>query len=303
MSEKVGVAVKKTESKGKDSTAAITKSNPSQTVDMNSPVEQILHLQRTIGNQAVSRMIRSGIIPGKNRESLPGIGSTVADLVQRTDGGGGAAPCTPRPVATRHAFNNANGSQTSPNNCCPNCPRNLGVTPNNRVYNGMEMEIEITNHCPGSWYDVLRTREGATYEEVQIGGIWQWRRLEHQPMGTWDDRSNNDECLTLQNGRYIYVEDVPGWHALSLPLPDGTTFTGDSSTSHPDARQFVSKDRFAEWVNFKHRDHNIGWTTISSPTFFHWHSTLWLEKVGGQWRLNAANSEIDRGPQTIGATP
>jgi hypothetical protein len=301
MSERVELALKKSESRRKDSAVSKPKTGFSPSVSMNSPVEQILHLQRTIGNQAVTRLIHSGIIPGKNRESFAGIESTVADLVQRTDGGGGAAPCTPRPVATRHAFKNS--GNTSAGNCCPNCPRNLGVSPNNHAYNGMEMEIEITNHCPGSWYDVLRTRESAFYEEVQIDGIWQWRRLEHDPMGTWDDRSNNDECLTLQNGRYIYVEDVPGWHSLTLPLPDGTTFSSSASTSQPNARKVVRKHRFAEWVNFKHRDHGIGWTTISSPTFFHWHSTLWLEKVGGQWRLNAANSEIDRGPQTIGATP
>jgi hypothetical protein len=165
----------------------------------------------------------------------------------------------------------------------------------------MEMEIEITNHCAGSWYDILRTRENGLWEEVQIDGTWQWRQLEHQPMGTFDDVSNRDECLTLQNGRYIYVEDGPGWRNTTLPAPDGTRFSGFTGVStDPDARQVVLKFRFAEWVNFKHQAHGIPWTTISSPTFFHWHSTTWLEKVGGQWQLQAGSNEIERGSQTVG---
>jgi len=72
MSEKVGVAVKKPESKGKDSAASKPKAEFSPSGSISSPVEQILHLQRTIGNQAVSRMIRSGAIRTKLSIGQPG---------------------------------------------------------------------------------------------------------------------------------------------------------------------------------------------------------------------------------------
>ncbi len=88
MSEKVGLVAKKAESKGKDSALAKTKAGISPSVDINSPVEQILHLQRTIGNRAVSRMIRSGIIQAKLTIGQPGDiyekeADRVADQVMR----------------------------------------------------------------------------------------------------------------------------------------------------------------------------------------------------------------------------
>ncbi len=125
-------------------------------------------------------------------------------------------------------------------------------------------------------------------------------------MGSWDDTDNHDECLRLQNGRYIYVEDIPGWHGSALPRPHGTTFPGFVNTAirtNPNARQVVFKARFAEWVNFKHKGHGINWTTISRPKFFHWHSTTWLVKIKNQWRLQTNFSTIGRGTQRIGAEP
>jgi len=62
MSEKVGLKAK-TEKKAKDSSTSKPKENFYEPMD--SPVEQIFHLQRTIGNQDVQRLIKSGAIQAK----------------------------------------------------------------------------------------------------------------------------------------------------------------------------------------------------------------------------------------------
>lgn len=72
MSEKVGLAVKKLESKGKEHTLAKTKTGISPSVDINSPVGQMLYLQRTIGNRAVTRLIRPGVLQAKLTIGQPG---------------------------------------------------------------------------------------------------------------------------------------------------------------------------------------------------------------------------------------
>jgi hypothetical protein len=68
MSEKVGLKAKTSENKGKES-ASKPKENFYESMD--SPVEQILHLQRTIGNQAVQRLIKSGTIQAKLKIGKP----------------------------------------------------------------------------------------------------------------------------------------------------------------------------------------------------------------------------------------
>jgi hypothetical protein len=80
--------VSEAESKGKEPALAKTKAGISPSVDINSPVEQILHLQRTIGNQAVTRLIRSGVIQAKLTIGQPGDiyeqeADQVADRVMR----------------------------------------------------------------------------------------------------------------------------------------------------------------------------------------------------------------------------
>ncbi len=49
--------------KGADSTSKVQKQEFSHSIT--SPIGQILHLQRTIGNQAVQRLIKSGTIQAK----------------------------------------------------------------------------------------------------------------------------------------------------------------------------------------------------------------------------------------------
>ena len=57
-------------SREKTATDESLQSGPSQSLD--SPRGQILHLQRTIGNQAVQRLARSGALQAKLRVSRPG---------------------------------------------------------------------------------------------------------------------------------------------------------------------------------------------------------------------------------------
>lgn len=203
------------------------------------------------------------------------------------------APCTPRPVATLDEFRNADGSNTSAENCCPICPVPLGVGAGGQARHGMEMRIEITNPCPAA-YEITRVRETWLWERV--GGVW--RELEHQGPGERDDHHDGDECHTLQRGRFLYVEDRPGW-GRALPAPavwrPASGFSG--AVTDPAATEVVRQHNFAEWVIFRHRGHGIPWTVISRPRFFNWHSVLWLEKAGGNWRLQAGSNEIAQGRQ------
>lgn len=70
MAERARVSVKKPEAKRENRASQTQKIGPSQSIS--SPVEQILFLQRTIGNQAVGRLIQSGALQAKLRIGQPG---------------------------------------------------------------------------------------------------------------------------------------------------------------------------------------------------------------------------------------
>src|SRR3989304_5445433 len=71
MSEKTTAsAEKKTETKSENSVSPPQKSDSSQF--FGSPVDRLLFLQRTIGNQAVGRLISSGALQTKLRVNEPG---------------------------------------------------------------------------------------------------------------------------------------------------------------------------------------------------------------------------------------
>ncbi|MGD9358777.1 MAG: hypothetical protein PVH85_07890 [Desulfobacterales bacterium] len=162
----------------------------------------------------------------------------------------------------------------------------------------MEMRIEITNPCPAA-YEITRVRETWLWERV--GGVW--RELEHQGPGERDDHHDDDECHTLQRGRFLYVVDRPGW-GRALPAPAAWRPAGVTGVSTDSAAtEVVAQDNFAEWVIFRHRGHGIPWTVISSPRFFYWHDVIWLEKVGGSWRLQAGSNEIARGLRRPAVSP
>jgi len=87
MAERVLVSAKKPEVKRVNRPFQIQKASPSQSIS--SPVEQILFLQRTIGNQAVGRLIKSGALQAKLKIGQPGDiyeqeADRVAEQVMRT---------------------------------------------------------------------------------------------------------------------------------------------------------------------------------------------------------------------------
>jgi len=63
MSKGTKITARKSEVKRDNTVSRVRKNETFKTVD--SPVDQILHLQRTIGNQAVQRLFESGMIKAK----------------------------------------------------------------------------------------------------------------------------------------------------------------------------------------------------------------------------------------------
>lgn len=63
MSERARIIAKKPEAIRENKASQTRKPNPSQST--NFPVDQILFLQRTIGNQAAQRLIKSGVLQAK----------------------------------------------------------------------------------------------------------------------------------------------------------------------------------------------------------------------------------------------
>src|SRR5574340_1524621 len=87
MNERIGIADKMPEIKSKTSIPHIQRKADSSK-SMNSPVDRILYLQRTIGNQAVAKLIKSGALQTKLRIGQPGDvyeqeADRVADQVMR----------------------------------------------------------------------------------------------------------------------------------------------------------------------------------------------------------------------------
>ncbi len=69
MSERVKVTTKAPEAKKVNVMSQTRETESSQSMD--SPVDRILFLQRTIGNQAVQRMMKSGVIQAKLKIGQP----------------------------------------------------------------------------------------------------------------------------------------------------------------------------------------------------------------------------------------
>jgi hypothetical protein len=208
----------------------------------------------------------------------------------------------PLPCVTRVTFRNTGTSD--PDNCCANCPINLGVGIERgagpTASNGMELQFTISGHRRGLEYDLTRTRRSSLWE--RRAGVW--TRLEFDPMGTRDDHHDDDECL-IPRGNRIFAEDRPGWRTV-LPAPDGTVFpTRRGSVTQADATDVVRRHNFAEWAIVRSRTEGIPWTRISLPVF--WHSILWLTRnAANQWVLDQARSRIARGALTaavINAAP
>jgi hypothetical protein len=236
--------------------------------------------------------------------------------MQNATGIGQAAPLAPMPRVVSFIFRSTNGERTDPDNCCTICRRTLpdgtqngtgirlGVGPGGTAFNGMEMQFTISGHRRGLEYDIVRTLRDSLWER-RAGG---WTRLAFLPMGTGDDRRDRDECLIPRRNR-IFVVDVPGWHGLILPAPNGTRFPytfpdGRVIQTNANAREVVWRLSFAEWVSARSRSENIGWTRLELPPrrdgtprrFIFWHSITWLRRnASDQWVLDPARSRIALG--------
>jgi hypothetical protein len=69
MSERARIVAQKTEAKKENSVSRIRKTDSSRSTS--SLIDQILSLQRTIGNQAVQRLVNSGVIQAKLKIGQP----------------------------------------------------------------------------------------------------------------------------------------------------------------------------------------------------------------------------------------
>jgi hypothetical protein len=205
----------------------------------------------------------------------------------------GQVPAT-LPRVTKVVFNNL--GTIDPDNCCAlcwcaGCFQELGVGVDGRARNRMEIQFTLAGHRRGIEYDILRTRRSSLWQRV--GGAWS--RLESDPMGTDDDRHNDDECLTPRGGR-LFVRDTPGWD-IALPAPHGTIFRGVSGVAHNvNATDVVSRDSFAEWVIARSKADGISWKAISPGPFTFWHCVIWLTRdSANRWILATLPSRIARG--------
>ena len=86
MGERAGQIAKTPEVKQSNSNSQVRKTERLQSMD--TPVDRILFLQRTAGNQAVSRLMKSGALQAKLRIGQPGDvyeqeADRVADAVMR----------------------------------------------------------------------------------------------------------------------------------------------------------------------------------------------------------------------------
>ncbi len=69
MNERTSITAKRSEAKRGNSSSRIRKSDFSQSTS--SPIDHILHLQKTIGNQSVQGLFQSGVIQTKLKIGQP----------------------------------------------------------------------------------------------------------------------------------------------------------------------------------------------------------------------------------------
>ncbi|MGH7750957.1 MAG: hypothetical protein ACREQ5_40250, partial [Candidatus Dormibacteria bacterium] len=180
-------------------------------------------------------------------------------------------------------------------------PVALGVGRDGTASNGMELRFTLEGHRPGMEYDITRTRRDSLWQ--RRAGVW--IGLGSNPMGTNDDHHDDDECLSPQEGKFIFVMDTPGWRDLALPSPARplkTLYPGVKTAA--DAQDIVRRLSFAEWVIARNRGEGIPWTPLALPPlrdgttrrFVFWRSTLWLTRdIAGRLVLDRPRSSIALG--------
>ena len=176
----------------------------------------------------------------------------------------------------------SNTGTTHADNCCALCPKGLGVNSDPPKYkNGIELMAVINCHDPAASYDVKRTKDARYWKEYTFLGFPYWSEDTslRKPAGTSDDSHNRDECLVPSahgSKHKIFSQDQPGFRSLS------------AGASYQRIAQVIN---FIEFVRITKADG----TVINDTTQQRWHTKLIIEKVGGTWRIDTANSEIDTG--------
>jgi hypothetical protein len=117
MSEKGGLAVKTPVKNGKDPGSKKPKADLSHSQLLDSPVEQILYLQRTIGNRAVTHLFQSGAIQARLKISKPN------DIYEKE-----ADRVSARVMGMRdRSLVNGHWSSVQRESPCPECPEKEGI--------------------------------------------------------------------------------------------------------------------------------------------------------------------------------
>ncbi|MFO0699075.1 MAG: DUF4157 domain-containing protein [Nitrospira sp.] len=194
---------------------------------------------------------------------------------------GVAAPTSREPSVFSWLPNNSGSTDTA--NCCAVCPVNLGVDcdpPNFK--NGIEFTVSIRDHDPAYSYDIKRTKEAKYHRALDLPmgltGPWQTVSAWNKPAGSDDDSHDSDECLVPQaNGSVhrVFSEDRPG-------------FTSTLSNTY---NAYIQMINFVEFVRIRKSDG----TTYDDPLQQDWHTKILVEKNGGTWSVNTAESEVDTG--------
>ena len=139
MSERVQAAAKKPETKRENKVSQTQKTGPSQSIS--SPVEQILLLQRTIGNQAVEKLIKSGALQAKLKIGQPGDiyeqeADRVAEQVMRM----------PEPKASNETGVSNPALKNSIQRKCPGCNKGTKVEKEDEGEKLQKKEVAGSTH-------------------------------------------------------------------------------------------------------------------------------------------------------------
>jgi hypothetical protein len=148
MSERVQAAAKTPEAIRENKASQKQKTDPSQSIS--SPIEHILFLQRTIGNQAVGKLIDSGALQAKLRIGQPGDvyereADRVAEQVMR--------------MSEQKVSNGTKVSNPSRNNSiqrkCPGCKKGTKIKKEEEEEKLQKKGILFINHGNSLCYEEL----------------------------------------------------------------------------------------------------------------------------------------------------
>lgn len=139
MVERAQLSVKKPEAKRENKVSQTQKKGPSQSIS--SQIDQILFLQRTIGNQAVGRLIKSGALQAKLRIGQPG------DIYeQETDRVAEQVMRMPEPQVSNETKVSNPAENNSLQRKCPGCNKGIKIEKEEEEENLQKKEASGSTH-------------------------------------------------------------------------------------------------------------------------------------------------------------